>query len=445
MALNFALISAGILFIAFATIQITFNSFVKSDFYNRLTDRANVAAQLYLKADEISADSLNHVRDRYIRHLTNEVVRIYDERNTASFIRDRDQYWPVAVIKSVRRSHLLQFSEGQQQTVGIYYDDNQGKFVILVSAIDVQGRQRIHDLIEILAVLLIVVSAVLFFIGRLFAQKALEPIDGVIGEMKQVRASNLSMRISEGNGRDEISQLATNFNRLLSHLENAFELQQTFVTNASHELRTPVTSIIGEIEVSMRRNRSPEEYERVLESILSDAVSLNETITGLLELAQVDMNYTQAELSPVAIDEMIWELNDYWNQRMGKGMFSVTVLALPDDPEKLLVPANRALLLIALNNIIGNAYKFSSNKPVQCSLMANDESIIIRIIDQGIGINEAEKDKIFRSFYRGGNVKDFRGSGIGLYVTSKIVSLFNGRISVSSSGTGTAFTIEFLH
>jgi signal transduction histidine kinase len=284
----------------------------------------------------------------------------------------------------------------------------------------------------------------LFFIGRWFAKKALEPIDDMIGEMQQVRASNLSLRITEGNGRDEISKLAQNFNRLLKHLDNAFEVQQTYVTNASHELKTPVTSIIGEIEVALNKGRTTEEYQQVLRSVLNDAEGLNETITGLMELAQVDMSYTQAALSPVAIDELIWELADQWTHKLGKGLFAVNIKHLPDDPEKLQIPANKALLTIALNNIISNAYKFSDKRRVQCDLDAGNDNISITITDTGIGIPVDETEKVFHSFYRGTNVKDYHGNGIGLYITGKIINLFNGTINITSiPGQGTSITIDF--
>jgi len=256
LALYFTLISAGILLIAMTAIFITFRSFAKSDFYNRLMDRAKVAAQLYLEADEISVDSLNHVRERYLKIIPGEVVRFYNDKNVPSFIKDRQQYWSNSVIDMVRKRKEAEFSEGDRQTVGVYYNDNQGNFVILVSADDVHGRHRIEDLVEIMLVMLICVSAGLFFIGRWFAKKALEPMDAMVNQVQQVRASNLSVRVNEGNGRDEISKLAQNFNRLLAHLENAFELQQTFVINASHELRTPVTSIIGELEVALSKERN---------------------------------------------------------------------------------------------------------------------------------------------------------------------------------------------
>jgi signal transduction histidine kinase len=444
LALYFTLISAVILLIALTIILVIFNSFAKSDFYGRLMDRAKVAAQLYLEADEISPDSLSHVRERYLKQLPGEITRFYDDRNTASFIRDRQQYWSTDVIDMVRKRKQTEFTEGDRQTVGIYYNDNQGNFVILTSAADIQGHRRIDDLVEIMLVMFVWVITGLFFIGRWFAKKALEPIDDVIEQMQQVRASNLSLRITEGNGRDEISKLAQNFNRLLKHLDNAFEVQQTYVTNASHELKTPVTSIIGEIEVTLNKERTADEYQQVLRSVLNDAEGLNETITGLMELAQVDMSYTQAALSPVAIDELIWELADQWTNKLGKGLFLVSIQHLPDDPEKLQIPANKALLSIALNNIISNAYKFSDKRRVQCDLYADDDHISITVTDSGIGIPADEKEKIFESFYRGTNVKDFHGTGIGLYITGKIINLFNGTIDVTSMpGKGTSIIIHF--
>jgi signal transduction histidine kinase len=446
LSLYFTATSVLVLLIVEIAITLTVNSITKNDFYSHLMDRATVAAQVYLEADEISADSLSHVRERYLLRLPDEVVRFYDDKDAASFIKDKNQFWPAPVINQVRRLKQLEFSEGERQTVGIYYNDNQGNFVILVSAIDHAGNKRMGDLLRSLIALLIIVSIVLFLSSRWFAQKALEPIDKVIDEMRRVSAGNLSLRVDEGSGKDEISALAHNFNRLLEHLENAFEMQETFVINASHELRTPITSIIGEIELALVKARSNEEYEKVLNSVFTDAERLKDTVTSLLELAHVDMNYTQPAFKPVAIDELIWELSDYWNGKMGKGKFAVNILHLPDDPDKLLITAHKQLLNIALKNIIGNAYKFSGNKRVQCDLYADNSRITITITDMGIGIPADELEKVFQSFYRGANVKEYMGSGIGLFVTGKIIALFNGSIGIeSTSGKGTHIIVTFKH
>jgi len=444
LSLYFTTLSAIVLLIVEAVVCIIFNSLIKSDFYDHLMYRANVAAQVYLEADEISADSLSHVKTRYLEPVPHEVIRFYDDKNAASFIKDKNQFWPAPVINMVRKRKQVKFAEGERQTVGIYYNDNQGNFVILVSAEDIQGRKRWRDLLESMFILLVSVTAGLFIASRWFAQKALEPIDRVILQMRRVRAGTLNMRVDEGKGKDEISALAQNFNQVIGNLENAFELQQTFVVNASHELRTPITTIIGEIEITLNKMRSHEEYEQVLNSVLTDAERLNDTITSLLELAQVDMNYTQPALKPIAIDELIWELEEYWTAKTGKGMFNVNILHLPEDPEKLQLSANKILLTIAFNNIIGNAFKFSANRPVKCELSADEKGITVAISDQGVGILPNELEKIFKSFYRGTNVKDYNGTGIGLYVTQKIIGLFNGSIYVDSTpNSGTRVTVRF--
>ncbi len=444
LSLYFTATSVFVLLIVEIVISITVNSITTNDFYSHLMDRATVAAQVYLEADEISADSLSHVRERYLLHLPDEVVRFYDDKDAASFIKDRNQYWPAPVINQVRKLKRLEFSEGERQTVGIYYNDNQGNFVILVSAIDHTGSKRMADLLRSLIALSVIVTIALFLSSRWFAQKTLEPIDKVIDQMRRVRVGNLSLRVDEGSGKDEISALAYNFNRLLEHLENAFEMQETFVINASHELRTPITSMIGEIELALAKARTNEEYEKVLSSVFIDAERLKDTVTSLLELAHVDMNYTQPAFKPVSVDELVWELSDYWNSKMGKGMFVVNILHLPDDPDKLLITAHKQLLNIALNNIIGNAYKFSGNKRVACDLYADNSRITITINDIGIGIPADELEKVFQSFYRGANVKDYMGSGIGLYVTGKIISLFNGTISIESAPEqGTHIIVTF--
>ncbi len=446
LAFYFSLISSAALLTVMVIIYIAFYSFFLNDFYGRLATRARVAADVYLNADEITADSLLRVKERYVSRLHDEVIRIYDRHNTAIYIRDNQQYWGGNVINEVRRRHYVQFMEGQRQTVGIFEHDNQGDYVILASALDAQGYTRLNDLLEIMAVLFVVLNGILFFVGRLFAQQSLSPIDAVVSQMQRITASNLHLRVDEGNGRDEISELAQNFNRLLEHLQNAFELQQTFVANASHELRTPVTSIIGEIEVALNRQRSSGDYRDTLHSVLTDAGRLKETIASLMELAQADMQYTQATLGPVQVDELLWELGDYWTARMGERMLLINILHLPEDQQHLFVAANKSLLAIAINNIISNAYKFSDNRPVSCALYVDDALIRLSISDQGIGIPEADAEKIFHSFYRSPNGRMFQGSGVGLYVTQKIIQLFKGTIRIQSQAEGgTVFTIEFSH
>jgi len=102
-------------------------------------------------------------------------------------------------------------------------------------------------------------------------------------------------------------------------------------------------------------------------------------------------------------------------------------------------------MFIALNNLIGNAFKFSGQKTVTCNFYADEHLISMQIIDSGIGIPNEDIDKVIKSFYRSHNARNFVGTGVGLYVTQKIIQLFNGSLSIQSTeGAGTTMTVDFL-
>ncbi len=443
LSLYFALISSGVLLAVFITIYLSFVVFFRNDFYARLTERATVAARLYLEADEISADSLEKIQRGYLNELPQETIHIYDSDNHAAFIREKRKHWNSAVLDKVRKHGLQEFNDGKRQAVGIYHQDNQGNFVILVSALDEYALHRLSEMRKISLILFFGVSVSLFLIGRIFAKEALQPLDKVVDQMQKIRATNLHLRVDEGKGKDEISKLAQSFNQLLQHLENAFEMQKTYIANASHELRTPVTSMIGAIEVALYHPRSEAEYQLLLKSVLQDSARLKDTISSLMDLAQVDADYTLAEQENVRVDDLIWELQNYWH-RQNKGELKVAMLQLPEDENSLILSVNRHLLIIALNNIIGNAFKFSENQPVDLSFEADENLIQIRIKDQGIGISAENQNRVFNPFFRGDNAHTYLGSGIGLYIADKVVRLFGGTISFTSvPNEGTAFLVTF--
>jgi signal transduction histidine kinase len=445
LSLYFTLISSGALLLVLVAVYIAVFSFFTADFYNRLQERTRLASQLYLKADELANDSLMQVQQKYLEKLPDEVIRIYDDYNLSAFNMKNHIFWTKEIIEQVRKEGTIEYEEGKRKVFGKYYHDNQGNYVILASAVDTNLSHRTIVLAKITGVLFVIFGTGLFFAGRVFAQKALSPVDKIISEISNIQASNLHLRVGEVNTKDEIAQLVNNFNRLLEHLQNAFELQQTFVANASHELRTPLTSIMGEVDVALNKKRNMAEYERVLHSIANDGGRLQETITSLMELAQVDLNYTRAALTPVRVDELIWELDEYWTNKKGPGLLRIQLADLPEDEELLTIPAHKSMLYIALNNIIDNAFKYSGSSPVVLNFRADAAGITIAITDKGQGISKADIEKIYQPFFRVNKDKSVSGSGIGLYITSKIIELFKGSIHVASQpGKGSTFTVSFL-
>jgi len=444
LALYFTLISTFTLLAVLIVVYFAFQKVMESEFFDRLTDRTMVTAKLYLKADEISTDALDAVRAQYLERLNGEVIRIYNERNNATFIGDDEQFWTNETINKVRQEGKARFKDGERQVVGIFYKDNQGDFVIIASAIDHGTTVRVQQLLKVMIVVFIIIFIGLLLSARWIAERILSPLDVFIQQVKLIKSNNLDFRVAEGKNKDEITLLAQNFNNLMEHMEHAFILQKTFVANASHELRTPVTRMVIGAEISLSKERETHEYKQALRSMLEDAEKLDNIITGLVHLAQADLEYGAAQLEQVRIDEMIWQMQAEWNQKKGSNKLTVEMKNLPMDEQLLTLQANPTLLQIALDNIISNAFKFSDNQQVSCLLDITPLGINITISDQGTGIEASKLEQIFKPFYSSSVKVEHAGNGMGLYMAHKIITLFGGKITVTSSNaSGTTFLVQF--
>lgn len=445
LALYFTLVSTLTLLCVLTVVYFTFQKVMESEFFERLTDRTMVTAKLYLKADEISNQALAKVRAQYLEKLNGEVIRIYNERNNATFIGDDQQFWTNETIDMVRQQKKVRFKDGERQVVGIFYKDNQGDFVILASAIDYGTAIRVQQLLKVMVIVFVVIFIGLLLSGRWIAKSILAPLNVFIDQVKLIKSNNLHFRVEEGTNKDEITLLSRNFNNLMEHLEHSFILQKTFVANASHELRTPVTRMIIGAEIALTKERQAEDYQRALQSVLEDAEKLENIITSLLNLAKTDLEYSSSITQDIRIDEMIWQLQTEWNQKKGKDKLHVEMINLPiTDESSLIISANPTLLQIALDNIIANAFKFSDDQKVTCVLEVTPAGINLTIADQGVGIPSETLEKIFQPFFSSSGKAEHAGNGMGLYMANKIITLFHGKIIVKSTiNSGTIFSIHF--
>lgn len=441
LSLQFTILSAVLLFVVLAGIYLLTAQYRKKDFHERLLDRAITNGELFLAQDNLSEEKFRDVQKKYPLSLPDEIVRIYDDSDKPVFIKDKSYQWSGDVIGRVRREKTIFYSEGDRQTAGIYYIDNSGNFTVLASAVDAYGYEHMRQLFWVMFVAFFISVFILFFAGRLFARTALSPMIKVINDVKFIRSSSLDKRLQTKDGKDEINELAVTFNNLLEHLEQSFEAQGSFVTHASHELRTPVTSIIGNVEVTLSQDRNKEEYKKTLEGVLVESGRLNDLINNLFDLAQTNIDIT--EFQELRLDELLWQVKDEWAARIPESRIDLQY-DLPEDPRKFTIQGNNYLLFIAIGNILKNAIKFSDNKVVTCKLYFQQNIPVISIRDMGIGISPEDIQHIFQPFYRGANTFGYAGYGVGLSLADKILRLHNARISVHSAlNSGTEFFLFF--
>jgi signal transduction histidine kinase len=431
---------AILLLIVLAGIYIIENNNRNLRFYEKLEGRALIVAELHLAQDNMSKENFQEVLKKYPQSLSGEAIRIYNDQYQPVFIKEDSLHWPVSLIKEVIDEKRIFFNKGDQQVVGLYYVDNSGNFVVIASAIDDVGKESMEKLGWIMLLSFAASLFITFFLGRIFASVTLSPIVNIIDRVKIIRATSLNQRLPSGiHNNDEIDQLSTTINNLLEHLEQSFQDQQAFITNASHELKTPLTSILGTSEISLKSDRTTEEYKNTLSTIIKETEKLTTVLNSLLELAQVTMD--NGVLERVKLDELLWGVIDEIGDKAGPVKVDY---GAPHKDEKYTIQGNPQLLFIAFSNILKNALKFSGGKEVECKLYYQDKGVTISIRDNGIGINSNDIEKIFQPFYRAQNAYGFPGSGIGLSLADKIIRLHNGTINVLSElGKGTEFRISF--
>ncbi len=283
-------------------------------------------------------------------------------------------------------------------------------------------------------------------VGRFLSSKALQPVSKLVDNVNTITASNLHQTVDEGNGKDELAELAITFNKMLKRLEYSFGAQKLFVYNISHELRTPLAAMIGELDLALSKDRSIEDYKQVIGLSLNDAKRISRLINGMLDLAKASYDQSEVSFKELRLDEILLDAS---RQVMDKNKTFTVPLSFDQEIENdqyITIRGNEYLLTTAFVNLMENGCKFSSKKQCKVSISYSKEKTIINFVDEGIGIPAEELENIFTPFYRGSNSQYAEGYGIGLSLCQKIVELHKGSIAVSSAANkGTIFTVVFPH
>lgn len=450
LSIQFTLLVASILVVLLSAIFYVSWNQRTSLFYEQLLDRTITTAYIYLEEDEFPPEVYRSVRERYVRTLPEEIGLLYDMSNQPAFVEPPESVpYETAMIDFIRDTatypDYIAFSEGKWRSVGMFYPDNQGDFVVIVSAIDYTGRAQLANLAWTLIIGYFVAVVILFFAGRFYARQALKPIPHILRQVNAISPSSLDQRLDTGKEGDEISELVGTFNLFLDRLEESFNSQKRFVANASHELRTPLTSIIGELEVALAKQRTGQEYAKVLESVHNDTLVLRDLVSGLLDLAQTDTSRMPGKQELVRIDELVIEAGMLVQKKYPGARVHVNYVTESGNDQDFMFTGNRPLLMNVFVNVIENAVKFSPNLAEAEVIMAADAgNIDVTVKDQGIGIPENEIEKIFDPFFRSRNAIAYKGFGIGLSLVDRILRMMDARIQVDSApGKGTNARITF--
>lgn len=430
-AATFALITSCILIGVCCLIYFSFRQYTRNDFFHRLDERVGIIATFLLEKDELNINAITEIKEKYFQELPREQEFLISLENLPhwdtlpAFIDERF----IEVVKEEDEGARM---AGEISVMGRRYNDNEGDFVIVVAAKDEPGIQKLNRLRKILIAVVLGSMALIFALGRWYAEQMLSPLKAMVRKMHDIDTNNLYLRIEEGEQQDEVSQLARAFNKLLNRIETSIESQNNFISSASHELKTPLTAILGELEVGLRGERSAEDYRQCLLQVEKEAERLKSLTLRLLHLAQAGVPETGRAFAPLRFDELVLEVAENEGHNGAGPNVLVHFEGLPPDPQELEVLGSANLLKIALSNILGNAVKFSGGKPVEVFFANYGDFIEVKVRDEGIGIPEESVVQVFTPFFRAENARNIEGFGVGLPLAKKIIEIHEGEVALES-------------
>lgn len=392
--------------------------------------------QMLLKID---ASTRSAMRDKSVMAFDRNNRQIYNYNDSSSDIIKI----PVTTLSRTRKDGNVYFSDGNRDVILHFYNEGNFRLVMVAAAFDEDGKQKLRNLSYILIFSFTGGILIAFAAGYLFSKRLLVPLRKIADEINEISVQNLAGRIKSGRSNDEWNYLAGTLNQLLNRLQEGFEVHRRFISNASHELSTPLTSITSQLEISLNRNRDATEYRVIMESIYQDVRQLSRLTQTLLEFARASGDPGGLDIDLVRIDEVLLSLPGQITKLDRNYLLKLIFDQLPDDEEKLLVFGNEELLITALRNVVVNACKYSENHAACVRLISRENMITIEIEDNGKGIPMEELKNIFQPFYRVANNPDIKGFGLGLPLAQQIIKLHKGQILVhSETGKGTVFTIK---
>ncbi len=409
--------------------------------YDILKKTSLITAIFFLEEDELDKDEFSNAKKQFDEFVSNPYYQIYNEIDSISY---GSSLLPIPsdILNKIRQKRSLAFTYNDFYCYGIFYEDNQGDFVVITKEKKEDLEIQLQILLSILVLAFVIGIIVIIFLSRWMSHIAYRPFKTVIDQVNNISTQNLDRQIKIPNTKDELQDLIITFNDLLAKISETFNIQQNFVKYVSHEFKTPLASMMGNLEVFSIKDRTPEQYKQLSKELILQINQLEEILNTLIIIS--DLRNSSDITSQVRIDEVVWEIVFKISDQYKKANIYVDIEILPENETLLTISIDRTQLLIALFNLIENAVKYSNGKQIEIRIFKNEFTLGLSITDHGIGIPSEELKYISKPFYRADNTNQIQGSGIGLSIALRILEKNGIKYNIQSiENKGTTITLLF--
>jgi len=433
------------IFISVIILSLVFTFFIASKYFIK-----NIIAEVQGDLNEVGEnfisiyqinDGNNQVETTLNMLSKNYSLTIYDGSYKVIIKNNAPKKFPVKKenIESVLYGHhfpqnISKSTDKHPYVVGIPFEQNGHNYALFVQPNFERGFFKMHRILfSSLLTTLIIGSITFLFVAKLLVK----PIKALTEATNEIAKGNYDVRVAV-NRKDEIGFLSTHFNVMTEKLGKLEEMRSEFVSNVSHEIQSPLTSIKGFAKVLKNRELVDEKREHYISIIEEETERLSILSERLLKLASLDSDQHPFELTEYHLDEQIRKvivaLEPHWERKKLQ-----LILNLPQTK----IFADRLLLEQVWINLLQNAFKYSNiDGIISVDIIDQPHECSVIIKDNGIGISKENIDRIFERFFQADQSRHKHGTGLGLSIVQKIIEMHEARVIVNSTiGEGTSFTV----
>ena len=430
LTLQYAGITAAVFFAFVIAVYYVSEHSRSNAFFRNLQSEAITKAHLFLN-NQVDAKTMQSIylnNQKFINEVevavyTTDFKILYHDALQNDIVKETPE-----MVKRILKQKNISFYVDEYQAIGLVYPFEGQYYIVTAAAYDGYGYANRDALRNMLILLFIGGLTMLVIVGYILS------------------ASHIDKRLPVKNEQDELGELSITFNALLERLEKSFNSQKMFVSNVSHELRTPMAALTAELDLALLKERTSGQYQAAIGNALQDSRRIINLIDGLLNLAKADYQSEQITMEEVRLDELLLDARELVLKAHPDYHIELVFEQEAEEDNVLTVIGNSYLLTTAFVNLVENNCKYSSNRTSSVLIAYWEQWAIIRLSDNGVGMSDADKENLFKLFYRGENKNIAPGNGIGMVLTQKIIHLHKGELTVSShKDEGTTFVVKLPH
>jgi len=410
-------------FLVLTLFVFSFNYFLNNSINNNLKNRLQFIAHKYN----------DHIEEKNIGVAiikSGKIVR----KNSAFTLKKYKKY-----LKQKKNFFIIRSKNSDDYIDALYLEKQANKTIMIVKKnID----NKIEDFQDTFLWLIPILLFVFIFLASKMIDKIVLPINKLREATKDITVTQFTQEIELPKEDDEIRDLVLSFNAMIKRIKDGVEQLDRFNSDVSHELKTPLTVIQGEVEIALRKSREPQEYEKALKIIQKQSWQITSIVNQLLLLTKYSKENIQESFQNCAVDSMLLATIDRFQTQLSEKNLKLNIKKI----EPINFKANPVLMESIFTNLIENAIKYTpKDKTITLSLFQNTK-IHFTIEDEGVGIEKEHLQKITERFYRADSArnKKIEGFGLGLSIVQNSVFMHNGTLQIKSKkGSGTVVDVVF--